>query len=134
MIRSISDEAEGLCFKWAPASMPLPDPPGSAGVVALAGPYMPLQGSLLPDTELEDMPVQLSLPEKVCHQKAGFYIESGGSGAIGAACAGLPRLCGQYKDCWALHALAGQPYALRGLCRGPARTVQQCATVLRGSL
>ena len=77
VIRSISDENEGLCFEWAPASMPLPDSPGSAGVVALAGPYMPLQGSLLPDAEeLDEMPMQLSLPAKVCPQLKGFNIEA----------------------------------------------------------
>ena len=65
VVRSISDEDEGLCFEWAPAGMPLPDSPGSAGVVALAGPYMPLQGSLLPDAESESMPMQLSLPRNV---------------------------------------------------------------------
>ena len=65
VIRSVSDEDEGLCFEWAPAGMPLPDSPGSAGVVALAGPYMPLQGSLLPDAESESMPMQLSLPRNV---------------------------------------------------------------------
>ena len=63
--RSVSDEDAGLCFEWAPASLPLPDSPGSAGVVALAGPYMPLQGSLLPDAESDSLPMQLSLPRNV---------------------------------------------------------------------
>ena len=61
VIRRTSDVEEGLCFEWAPAVMPLPDSPASAGAVAITGPYMPLQGSLLPDTDLESFPVQHSM-------------------------------------------------------------------------
>ena len=61
VIRRTSDVDEGLCFEWAPAVMPLPDSPASVGAVAITGPYMPLQGSLLPDTDLESFPVQHSL-------------------------------------------------------------------------
>ena len=61
VIRRTSDVDEGLCFEWAPAVMPLPDSPASAGAVAITGPYMPLQGSLLPDADLESFPEQHSL-------------------------------------------------------------------------
>ena len=61
-MRSISDEDEGLCFNWAPAVMPLPEPSGAVGI---AGPYMPLQGSLLPDADPESLPEQFSLAREV---------------------------------------------------------------------
>lgn len=65
VIRSISDEDEGLCFSWAPAVMPLPESPGSPGGVAIIGPYMPLLGSLLPDADLEAAPQHEAAAEKV---------------------------------------------------------------------
>ena len=65
VIRRTSDVDEGLCFEWAPAVMPLPDSPDSGGAVAIAGPYMPLQGSLLPDADPESLPEQFSLAAAV---------------------------------------------------------------------
>ncbi len=64
MVRSISDEDEGLCYNWEPAVMPLPEPSGTVGI---AGPYMPLQGSLLPDADPESLPEQFSLARDVRH-------------------------------------------------------------------
>ncbi len=63
--RRTSDENEGLCFNWAPAAIPLPDSPASGGAVAIAGPYMPLQGSLQPDADLDSFPEQHSLATMV---------------------------------------------------------------------
>ena len=70
VIRRTSDVDEGLCFEWAPAVMPLPDSPASGGSVTIAGPYMPLQGSLLAEADLESFPVQHSLAAQVraCHE------------------------------------------------------------------
>ncbi len=65
VIRRTSDVDEGLCFEWAPAVMPLPDSPASGGSVTIAGPYMPLQGSLLAEADLESFPVQHSLAVQV---------------------------------------------------------------------
>ena len=130
VIRSISDEDEGLCFEWAPAGMPLPDSPGSAGVVALAGPYMPLQGSLLPDAESESMPMQAQPAQKCGSSLKGFHMANSDSGAIGdipcrislAMCVDDANMAGPPM----LPVLAGPPCLARILPHSKP-TAQQCA-------
>ncbi len=85
--RRTSDENEGLCFNWAPAAIPLPDSPASGGAVAIAGPYMPLQGSLLPDADLDSFPEQHSLATMV-----GIFPKPPALLSVSMACVAL-RCC-----------------------------------------
>ncbi len=50
MVRSTSDEDEGLSFTWAPATMPGGQP--LMHDTEQAASYLPLMGSLRPDTDV----------------------------------------------------------------------------------